>query len=766
MENKVIFRDSQELQSADLINAQDWAQEALDHVILDTIEDGQAYSGFRITKSAQTVVSFTPGRLYNGGAVYARDENVTIDLFNALPIVTQRRVAIVAWGQTIDTDTQPRDFLADAATGRTQPQSVAMQSSRYCELSPVNGIEGPDPAYPTTDTNVTVIAYVLLDPTGVVAIEQYLDTQVENLSGIADRTLSLETWRSVIGSLVDTLKTDLGNLAARLSNFVLLTDFQKLADKVSLLWEKAFNPGTYIFYGQDYFLDETQSAKTDTGYDCLIEEGLRFAKGGNAHTTLALLNPNDTGIAINSGFAIPAYTHALRISAPGYEFEERWLAWVFRTWTIRQLFRIRRRHRCGRYWIPNSDAAIWWFQAQRDPTTRILSFLAETWEVLEWKEIALHNEGGCDWPRHRWTRGLYWWKDEVIEFYWSKVFSNFSHSGQHLAQCVFNSQAGWLTQIGLHFTRLAAAGDITVLVTQTDNGCPSDDKIIQRVNVPRANLLVGAPSKGLGLPGLVETKIPIPPTFLEAGQRYSIVIVTSADHYHAMCANAMPVLLGDFFHSGDGGHIFDTRGRLMKLNLYFAKFNATRVEVQLQPLQLAGGISSVEVLSEHVIPAATEIDFEVQIGGNWHAFAEGDMSPDFSTNPALLPFRMVMRGTADLMPGISITPSEVTLSSHKNTFRHISQPVTLGSPTTHVKMMAVLAGFVAANHTCTATLIATGGANELPDVVGDLTLADGTIQRTFTFNTASLTTFKVQIDGATNGAGDLFHISQEIRWAT
>ena len=130
MESKVIFRDNQELQSADLINAQDWAQEALDHVILDTIENGQAYSGFRITKSAQTVVSFTPGRLYNGGAVYARDENVTIDLFNALPIVTQRRVAIVAWGQTIDTDVQPRDFLADAATGRTQPQSVAMQSSR------------------------------------------------------------------------------------------------------------------------------------------------------------------------------------------------------------------------------------------------------------------------------------------------------------------------------------------------------------------------------------------------------------------------------------------------------------------------------------------------------------------------------------------------------------------------------------------------------------------------------------------------------------
>jgi hypothetical protein len=73
-----------------------------------------------------------------------------------------------------------------------------------------------------------------------------------------------------------------------------------------------------------------------------------------------------------------------------------------------------------------------------------------------------------------------------------------------------------------------------------------------------------------------------------------------------MCANAMQVIQGDYFHSGDSGQVFDTRGRLMKFRLYYAKFLATRVEVQLQPLQLAGGITSVEVLSEHVIPSATD----------------------------------------------------------------------------------------------------------------------------------------------------------------
>jgi hypothetical protein len=57
MESTVLFRDRQELQSADLNNAQDFARASLDHVVRDAVEAGKGYVGFFATKTAATEVS-------------------------------------------------------------------------------------------------------------------------------------------------------------------------------------------------------------------------------------------------------------------------------------------------------------------------------------------------------------------------------------------------------------------------------------------------------------------------------------------------------------------------------------------------------------------------------------------------------------------------------------------------------------------------------------------------------------------------------------
>ena len=258
MEHTVIFRDNQELQAADFNNQQGWAQAALDHIILDTITIDAAYSGFVLSKVAQTQIATAPGRLYSTtGAVYARDEVVTMDLFNDLPVTTQRQFAIVAWGQTVQEDIEPRNFLIDADTGQAEPQSVAMESTRYCNVNYVRGVESADPQPPSIDATTTLIGYVVCDPTGIISFTQATSTQVNNLELVAGLVGQLNAWKGIVTGMIDTLRTDLANLARQLLNYTLLTDFQRLVDLVNLIYARVFQPGVYIYYGTDNYLDTT-----------------------------------------------------------------------------------------------------------------------------------------------------------------------------------------------------------------------------------------------------------------------------------------------------------------------------------------------------------------------------------------------------------------------------------------------------------------------------------------------------------------------------
>ena len=170
MEKLVIYRDNQELQADDFVNQQGWAQEALDHVVSDTINVGRSYWGFGLTKAAATTIKTTRGRLYVGGAVYAREDEVSIDLYNQLPVTARKIFAVVAWGQSIDEDIQPRNYLIDADTGMAEPQSVAMRRTRYCNVSTVAGVESADPQAPSIDNTYTLLGTVLCDPTGIVSV--------------------------------------------------------------------------------------------------------------------------------------------------------------------------------------------------------------------------------------------------------------------------------------------------------------------------------------------------------------------------------------------------------------------------------------------------------------------------------------------------------------------------------------------------------------------------------------------------------------------
>lgn len=756
MESIVIYRDRQELQSADLNSTQEFARASLDHVVRDAIEAGKGYSGFSATKTAATEVTMSSGRLYAGGAVYARNEDVIVDLFNVLPLVTRKRVAIVAFGQEVDTDVQPRDFLIDAQTGTTEPQSVAMENLRRAEVSTVAGTEGPDPSYPATDANVTVLAYVLMDPGGIISIEQWQPSQLPNLRNIADRTHALESWRGQISGQVDTLRTDLSALADRLSAYATKSEIVELTERLEEIREEVYAPGAYIFYGTNHFLTEQGSNPAHPDFDAVVAEGIRFPVVGSATSELALLNPNDIFIEVNNGFVLPRYDHGVRLDLTGYSSETRLAQYTFETIELRQLTRTRTRRRYGRSFVVCTNAT-WWRQGRFDPIANVFRRAGETWEV---NDVAAAQ-------RHAAIRVTQFWIDTYQEPYWDHVTITNTVNGQQVAQSFLNSQDGWLSQVGLYFSRKAAAGDVTVLVTETSYGMPDLTRVISRTTLAVGDIEVGAVSTGAGLPSLVETRVPIDPTYLTAGRRYAIVLVTTGDHYVAMTRTDNGVVQGTFFVSTDGAFFSGNLAEDMKMRLYFAKFDRPRISVELQPLQLAGGILDLDLLTPGITPPACRTDFELQVNGAWVPLDAAPNGPNLTSLPAILPVRVTLTGTTDLMPGLGLQGSEVTVSRPKLSFTWVSQTRTLGSATTSVKIVTDLQGYDETDHDCTVSLLTGAGldGSASADVVEDVVLPDGTIRRSSIFNLASVSDYAVRIVGSTANAAKLFLVGELIEYA-
>jgi hypothetical protein len=766
MESTVIYRDRQELQSADLNNTQDFVRASMDHVVRDALDGGKAYSGFSATKTASTEVTLSGGRLYAGGAVYARNEDIIVDLFNVLPLVTRKRVAIVTFGQDVETDVQPRDFLIDAQTGTTEPQSVAMESLRRAEISTVAGTEGPDPSYPATDANVTVIAYLLLDTTGVVAIEQWKATQLPNLRNVAGRTVALENWRGQISGQVDTLRTDLSTLADRLAGYATKSEIVELTEQLDELRSEVYAPGAYIYYGTNHFLTADGSDPDHPDFDALVEEGIRFPRTGSQTSTLALLNPNNVYVTNNGGFVMPKYQSAVRLDLTGYSSEIRLAQYSFESTEIRQLSRARTRRRYGNSNIVCTNSR-WWRQGTYDLASNIFRTAGETWEVTNGVPDVMPNGARVPNGNVHWIRVRRFWIDTFEEQYWDRVTTSSTISGQQAAQTFLNSQDGWLSQVGLYFSRKAAAGDVTVLVTETAYGMPDLSRVISRTSLPVADIQVGAISTELGLPSLVETRLPITPTFLTAGRRYAIVLVTTGDHYVALTNTDNGVVQGTFFVSTDGAFFAGNLVDDMKMRLYFARFERTRVSIELTALQLAGGILDLDVLHPGVTPPACRLDIEVQVNGAWVALDGDANGPDLSGLPGILPVRMTLTGTTDLMPGFGLTGSQAVVSRPKTAFSWVSEERELGSPTTSVKIISDLQHYDEATHDCTVTLLTGAGLAvvEAADVVEDRVLADGTIRRTSIFNVTSVSNYAVKIVGSTVSAAVPFLVSELIEYA-
>ena len=220
-------------------------------------------------------------------------------------------------------------------------------------------------------------------------------------------------------------------------------------------------------------------------------------------------------------------------------------------------------------------------------------------------------------------------------------------------------------------------------------------------------------------------------------------------------------LAGTFFYSTDGAYYEGDLTKDMMFGLRFAKFDSSRVVVNMKSLQLDGGIAGIDIMAPMVSPDACELTYEVQLPTGWVSISS--VSPSkLAGLPPNLPFRIVFQGTPDLHAGLFLTGSQVKLQRPRTYFRHISTARILAAASDTVRIEWQLGNWDGSRHTFTAKLKTPHG-DEVPDIVEDTPLPEDRIKRVMTFNLSQLApSFVIEAEGTTTTALDVFHVEERV----
>jgi len=810
MEKQRIFRSRQNVTFADLNSIQTYADKTFTDVLNDLLVSGKGYAGFVATRDSATSVQVGQGRLYAAGKIFAHDALSTVSLSTYLPAAAQRIVTLVVYGQTIDSGIEPRDFLINVTTRATEPQSVAMIQERVAQVSVVPGSESADPQRPAIPEAYVPIADVLMGTAGVMSVSIRRDFAAPELDVAKDRLDAITAWQLRVGQILDGLLSDLSTLGRRVDSLPTRSEFADLAAQIASLRlaldELRRNITSSIeadlsvikaqmktladlvagqltaiagslavvkenldlsdlnsLYGADQFLDAGESDLGAPGYDALVEEGVRFPWAATSLSTLQLDNPINGSVTMSAdGLMIPNYasTEVLVVGAPvanevvqsiplaDYQFGAHQLI-------QRSISRTRLRYGATRNVCTN---ASFWSGGQYNSVTGVFTKSGETFEVRNANGDIPTTVGRN--AAHAWYRVRQFWADAFDETYWDYQPVISTIQGVQIGQTFVNGQARYCTGLSLALTQIGPTGNVTVALCETrPDGTPNANRVLAQSTLAQGNLK--------RFPEW--TLFPIRPTLLKQGGRYGILVITGGAHYIGTVSGSN-FTSGTLFFSTDGQYLLGDLTKDMRFKVHVAKFAATRVSVELKPLQLAGGIADIDILAPQITPDAANLTYQVRVDDVWYSIT--GTTPDFlGALPAVLPLRVVMTGTPELMPVIHAADSQVRVSRAKTTFTHISTERTLpaGMTTRQVRVVTRLYPFVSAQHTLAVYLLTGAGyatsVSPTAVVTRNVPSSDRAhdVEKEFLFTFAApINAYKIRIAGSATSAGQLFHVEQRI----
>lgn len=788
---EVIFRDDQKIVTSDLNNLSAFRRQAIDVVVSRAITDLRYFTGFTVTKTGQTEITVTAGHYWGGGPVYAKDDPTVFNLLTGgayMPVVTRRKIAIVVYGETIETDVQERSFVIDDQ-GNTEPQSVAMERLRAARVALVAGAESPDPQKPILDVGVIPVAWITLTTSGVLdgSIEVAEDYRLPSVESLKQKVAEIESWRAIIGQAVDTILTDLARIQALIPpdrlDFMLamLARIEELENLIKV-------PGAPASAALQVFVDRFQSLRdSDTeyaGYSARVEGGLTFAGGTPDYSAVALNNPLDPRVTVVNDILTPKIGTAkprvqitgadaqLSISQYTSQTTERVQKTASRTVTVysrafsvaylgyskfdgANALAISRAYDGS---VPVGDASAWLAKLYEQITvqdngsgvTQRFKFRGPDGQELDVEFTPGSSSAAGDYYRVLVKGGAT--QQVVTESYWDTVTRDATVTGSQVAQTFLNATNGLLTEVEIEFGQIAASGDVKVYITEVESDRPVLDTVISRGTIAVANLV-----------GNAKNKCTIEPVQLQGGRRYAVVLVSTGNHF-------VGVRTGNKYVSGSAFYLSDTGEWLpvqnsgdICMSLNFPQFDATRVEVLMEPLTRSGGIDEIRINAACVVPQGTKLLWEVQRAGKWYQISEGEYGA-LTGSPTLVNLRAVFVGTRDLMPSVDLSQTEIEITGLDDTFTHISELHELDAATEEVRVDYYIRGYDADEHEVDCDLIIPGSPDTIvaPDslVVEPDPLDETTVKVTAVFTPSSTSSYRVKTTGDRGESDGAFVITE------
>lgn len=718
----MIFRDRQDFQSSDFNNFQGYIADTFQHLTQDAITDSLAFSGGLVTAASATEVSVSTLRLYSDGQIYVSETAQTLNLFQYLPTTTKRIVAVVLWGQQIETNTEPRDFLVDLVTGATQPQNVPMQRLNLANVNLLPGAEAADPQPAVLQSGTLAIAYVHLIPTGIESIEMLDSYRIPNVQDHEERMREQELFRDFAEPKIGSIATDLAALGRVTSDLATRNQLAAVAADTARVKTLLNLPATYAAYDADFF---TSAAKTDpngVGYGAVIDAGLLFPLAAQATAPLALFNPYESSVYRSAGnLVLPKFTEVVRIDNRGPQVGSLPLAnYQVQSQTLKSYTETKWELTYGLRWnyhIP------WWMGPY--------IIYAPLFPGL-WLDVS---------PTVSATR------KPVTKY--ELVTTTESYTATLVGETALVSNTFWATSLDLRFTDIGPVGDVTVVICETINGQPDMMHTLARTTVNRADLKL-AP---------ITTNVPFEPVLLESGKRYAFVLLTGGEHSVAT-VDGNNYTDGTLFYSQDTQYM---QGDFTK-DIWFAfngaRFEKPRTEVVLQNITLAGGITDIKMSAKQVVPEGTSLEYEMNIGGIWYRLTD-QTANRLSSGPEILPLRAVFLGTSDMAPAMRLASNAIIGSRNNTSMVHWSTTRTLSAATTTITLQAAVKNWDAVNHTITP-VIKVASTDYTPTATVESNDPDGLRRFKWTFTVPSTTTYSIKISGTRTSDAAPFQILERI----